>query len=177
MTSICSKSSWTCLYWAICSNKTLIFTAFSVLTCDKGWLMGLPLGLLHIFILCFVSVHEYPSLVSCAYYQLNKKPIPFMILVDYMFLLSFWESCCLCSLYVFSRKLLWVIYRFIFSFFGSLFSFFLLWWITMSMLLMTLQLLSRMFNILYENNPKLAGDRLGQLWGLHKFYENAQRRP
>ena len=33
----------------------------------------------------------------------------------------------------------------------------------MSMLLMTLELLSRMFNILYENNPKLAGDRLGQL--------------
>ena len=58
------------------------------------------------------------------------------------------------------------------SFYGS-FSFFfwvwgrgwgwifliLLWWITMSMLLMTLQLLSRMFNILYENNPGLAGDR------------------
>ena len=33
----------------------------------------------------------------------------------------------------------------------------------MSMLLMTLELLSRMFNILYENNPELAGDRLGQL--------------
>ena len=29
----------------------------------------------------------------------------------------------------------------------------------MSMLLMTLQLLSRMFNILRENNPELAGDR------------------
>lgn len=34
-----------------------------------------------------------------------------------------------------------------------------LWWITMFMLLMTLQHLSRMFNILYENNPELAGDR------------------
>ena len=80
--------------------------------------MGLPLGLCIFSHFCFVSVAEYPSLVSCAYYQLNKKPIPFMILVDYMFLLSFWESCCLCSLYVFSRKLLWVIYRFLFSFFG-----------------------------------------------------------
>ena len=29
----------------------------------------------------------------------------------------------------------------------------------MPMLLMTLQLLSRMFNILYENDPGLAGDR------------------
>ena len=29
----------------------------------------------------------------------------------------------------------------------------------MSMLLMTLQLLSRVFNILRENNPELAGDR------------------
>ena len=33
-----------------------------------------------------------------------------MILVDYMFLLSFWESCWLCSLYVFSSKLLWIFF-------------------------------------------------------------------
>ena len=31
-----------------------------------------------------------------------------MILVDYMFLLSFWESCLLRSLYVFSSNLLWI---------------------------------------------------------------------